>query len=353
MRYFALCFLTSILLAFTTSVLTVSDDEELIDNILEDSRPVPPPEGDASGKGIGQEKKQEEEEKEEEKEEEIDQEQKIVDDIEFRKIYSYKKRKKIKEPPLEVCNKLFPAIQRSDLFEVKSLIKQGCSPNYYNDKYGTAIVYVINTFNNDILNYLIESGANVNLKFNQEKTLLHFAAEAGNYEAFESLFAMKASLSAKDKNGKTPIDCITKHHSFFAEAMIGPIQDINIALVFFAKYNWLYGIRYTLFHDAYIDYTDKNGKKALMYAVQNKSYNAIKVLLLSGSSLEIKTLDNMSVYEMTKDPEIINLLKTAEVRSRTPNISSFDMPEKKVIHSGVMDITKNSVQDLRRKIQKK
>jgi hypothetical protein len=88
---------------------------------------------------------------------------------------------------------------------VKKLIDTGTSVNHpYAGKFPLhyAMHYKVPI---QLVHYLMQAGAVVNVKDNNECTPLHWAAFLNNYEAVKILLAAGADKNAQDKEGKTPV----------------------------------------------------------------------------------------------------------------------------------------------------
>ena len=83
------------------------------------------------------------------------------------------------------------------------LIDKGADVKKYVDK---LLWVAINGDNTEIIQYLVENGANVNAKDNKGKTLLMYAIfNRANIKIVECLVENGANVNAKDNNGNTPL----------------------------------------------------------------------------------------------------------------------------------------------------
>jgi ankyrin repeat protein len=105
--------------------------------------------------------------------------------------------------------KLLNAAESGDLETVKSLIKQGTSINNLSTQFGsTPLIGAIYFDQTNIVEYLAEVGADVNLADNNSKTPLMWATGRGDegIPMVNCLISHGANLDTKDKNSLTVFD---------------------------------------------------------------------------------------------------------------------------------------------------
>lgn len=76
----------------------------------------------------------------------------------------------------------------------------------YRDAYGwTALMYALKGGHDDIIKLLVDAGANVRLKNNDEESALHIAAKYGRTASTELLLEAGADITTYDATGRTPL----------------------------------------------------------------------------------------------------------------------------------------------------
>jgi ankyrin repeat protein len=113
----------------------------------------------------------------------------------------------LKSPSKDV--KLLSAAESGDLETVKLLIKQGASINTLSTQFGsTPLIGAIYFNQTNIVQYLTEVGADVNLADNNSKTPLMWATARGDEAILvvNCLISHGANLDAKDKDGNSVFD---------------------------------------------------------------------------------------------------------------------------------------------------
>jgi len=88
------------------------------------------------------------------------------------------------------------AARRNNLNMVKYLVEHEADVNMIDDNEATPLRYSVCKSNSDILKYLVEAGANVNVADNCKLTPLHLAAMCGNYESVKYLIKHGADIHA-------------------------------------------------------------------------------------------------------------------------------------------------------------
>ena len=75
--------------------------------------------------------------------------------------------------------------------------------------YGTALINEVRSGNLEIVQYLVENGANINAKNDSGSTALMIASYEGKFEVVEYLIEKGANVNAKNNDGLTALDCAT------------------------------------------------------------------------------------------------------------------------------------------------
>jgi len=117
------------------------------------------------------------------------------------------------------------AILAGDIKQVRSYLESGTDPNQpIPGDPSYPLHYAAHSFAN-IIQLLIDHGANVNVKDQNGKTPLHIAAVVPYMEGMQVLIEHGANVNAVDDNGKTPLDYAlegTPASSFFAGLGVSP-----------------------------------------------------------------------------------------------------------------------------------
>ena len=158
---------------------------------------------------------------------------------------------------------LLYAAGRGDLPVVRELIAKGVSVNAVNHVGGTALMSACASYRSEMVGFLLQAGAEVNMKTNDGKTALHVAVGSS------------PSLPEKQR------DCV----------------------------------RLLLKHGAQVDALDKSGGTALMDAAWFGCLPSVLELLTAGASLKIKDAQGRTAKDLAslkKRDGIINAISKHE-----------------------------------------
>ena len=141
------------------------------------------------------------------------------------------KTKTVQKTPAQA---LFDAVEDKDLKKVKQLISQGLSPDAKNEN-GESIIPAMMRVDGyipdrvEIVNYLIEQGADINHVSGLDLTLLHICALAEMFSTVELLIDKKIDTKAKNSFGETALFYTKsiKMIKLLISKNAGTMQDVN------------------------------------------------------------------------------------------------------------------------------
>lgn len=106
----------------------------------------------------------------------------------------------VKSPPsLEL--RLFHAVEKGNLDEVKSILAQGVSINAKDSLGNSSLIKAVDDEEVEMAKYLIQKGANVNLRNTMGETALYRAVYRGNLELVKLLVHAGAETKVKTVGG--------------------------------------------------------------------------------------------------------------------------------------------------------
>ncbi|MCW7474383.1 hypothetical protein CH354_05720 [Leptospira levettii] len=111
----------------------------------------------------------------------------------------------IKNPPsLEL--RLFHAVEKGNLEEVKSLLAQGVSINAKDSLGNSSLIKAVDEEEMELAKFLIQKGANVNLRNTMGETALYRAVFRGNLDLVKLLVKAGAETKAKTVGGVSIVE---------------------------------------------------------------------------------------------------------------------------------------------------
>jgi ankyrin repeat protein len=145
-------------------------------------------------------------------------------------------------------------------------------------------------YQNERLEELIATGADVNVRSENGKTPLHVAAEHGGYGGLRVLIKHKADLNARDKSGKTAIQ-LGQGYADAVEILLEAGADApDILIAAFAGRDDL--VRSFLEKDkSLISVRSEHGETPLHYAAQRGHLKAAEALVAAGSDVNARDND--------------------------------------------------------------
>lgn len=111
-----------------------------------------------------------------------------------------------KRDGLELNKRLLATVQDGDFSKVKAVLNRCANINAQNDKDGCVPLHYASTMGDlEVVKYMVEKGADFNMKDNFEQTPLHLAAMYGKLEVVKYLKERGAILNVVDTFGATPL----------------------------------------------------------------------------------------------------------------------------------------------------
>jgi len=196
-------------------------------------------------------------------------------------------------------NQLADAVIEKDTVKVNQLLKGGVDINTQHNTTGTTVLMIASSYYyyDDMVDFLIQKGADVNLKDKDGKTSLLWAA-SNSLENAKVLLANAAKVDESANDGMTP----------FIQATLGvssgkvPIEMCDLLLKNGANVN--------------AELTGRNaaGWTALHYAVVNGDVDLVKYLIKNGANVNKFTSEGSSPLYLAKidgREAIVKLLRNA------------------------------------------
>ncbi len=229
------------------------------------------------------------------------------------------------------------------LEDVKKELKNGANVNAASDEDTTALMHAaIFNQNPEVIETLIDKGANVNAKNKDGSTALTKAAFNPNPEVIKTLIDEGADINAKNKDGYTALMQVAlfNQNPELIKILINAGADVNAK----NKYGYTALIQAALFNQnpevikilinagTDVNAKSKSGSTALMFAASSqKNPDAVKALLKAGADANVIDNDGniAAVFAaLNKNPEIHSLILQAmdiEGYCKLTKNNSFDI----------------------------
>ncbi|MEJ7847412.1 MAG: ankyrin repeat domain-containing protein [Pyrinomonadaceae bacterium] len=173
---------------------------------------------------------------------------------------------------------------------IEIMLRVGMVGDFTITSYEIPLFKAISQEDNETVKQLIISGFDVNKKDNDHRTALHVAVEHGNMEIVRFLLENGANVNIKTKEKLTPIWMIDDEETGteIFQLLIEKGADVNV----------------------------QNDQKEtlLMLASENESVEAVKFLLQAGANLNLKDDDGETALQKAGSEEIRRLLINAGAR---------------------------------------
>lgn len=173
----------------------------------------------------------------------------------------------------------------------------------------TLLAYTINNSNEDMANYLIKNGANVNSKSMNKITALMLASYKGYSKIVKRLIEFGADLEMTDNNGMTAIwyaflgkrDKETIDYLLNAGAKVYTMCNSSMNMLMYAsKYGLEDTVKELMNRGFAVNYTNKERKTALLYALENDHDSIVHILIKNNANISVVKNSISSILKMSK-----------------------------------------------------
>jgi len=197
---------------------------------------------------------------------------------------------------------------RNDI--INALLEMGADIDGQDQREHTALIWAVCVAHKKTVKLLLDLGANVNIKDEYDRTCLMYAASTGNVsvETMKRMIAMGADINAKDDSGRTSLIHAAKEGQIEAvKLLLNRSADINVEDTYgntaleYAEEEGNEDIAVLLFRKAVeninrtiavgedINEKDNYGRTSLMYAAKAGQIETVKLLL--DNDADINALD--------------------------------------------------------------
>lgn len=198
-----------------------------------------------------------------------------------------------REAPIDATNKfghspLMVAAEKGYVDMMDALVDGGADVNFQNDAGKTALMMAAYGGQRGSVDQLLRSGASFDLRDRGGSTALHWAADSGNTDLIEWMIDRGADVAAVDLNKWTPL---------LRVAAVGGNREVAGLLVR---------------RGADVNWRDKDGKTAMMMAVINGHQGLVELLTEHDADITIKNEYGKTAYEMALAMDKVRIIKALE-----------------------------------------
>ncbi|XP_041100525.1 protein phosphatase 1 regulatory subunit 16A [Polyodon spathula] len=193
---------------------------------------------------------------------------------------------------------LLEAAARNDLEEVREFLKNGVSPDLYNEDGLTALHQCCIDDFEEVVRALLDAGANVNACDSELWTPLHAAATCGHMGLVEMLIKHGANMLAVNADGNMPYDLcedeVTLDYIETAMANQGITQERIDECRSSKERQMVADIRALIQAGCDLNAQDENGTSLLHIAAANGYQSTVELLLEHKARVEVQDSDGWS-----------------------------------------------------------
>jgi len=196
---------------------------------------------------------------------------------------------------IEPTSPLVQAVYSDDLEDVKARVMMRAKVNVRDKAYDgiTPLHAAVDNANIEIIQFLLDSGAKVNIRDSLKRTPLMMMDGDATPEIFDLLIRYGAKLQLLDKEKNTVL-----HH------IVGNSDNPDL-------------VRLLINHGIDVNAVNKSRETALMIAAENGSAESVKVLLESGADVTKLNAENRTAWDLADDSDIKQLLESYGAVAKT------------------------------------
>ncbi|KAJ4269840.1 hypothetical protein NW762_001509 [Fusarium torreyae] len=176
---------------------------------------------------------------------------------------------------------------------IELLLDRGANIGALNSRGWTPLFFAVGSMVTDIMNLLIERGTLVNVKDYRGRSPLIHASKLGWSEGVKLLLDHGAEIEMDDSYGWTPLfHAVEQKRNDVVKLLLERDAVVNVKdcrgrspLAHASMLDWTEAVKLLLDHGAEIDTADNEGFTPLFYAYNSNSQDVVKLLLDRGSTL--------------------------------------------------------------------
>ena len=170
---------------------------------------------------------------------------------------------------------------------VQFLLDLGVNINYTNTKGKTALMLASKAGHEEIVQTLVSAEANVNLQDSKGQTALVLASEAGHEEIVQTLVSAGANINLQDSKGQTALMLASEaRHEEIVQTLVSAGANVNLQ--------------------------DSKGQTALMLASEAGHEKVVQTLVSAGANVNLQDSKGQTALILARNVEILRCLLLAK-----------------------------------------
>lgn len=217
---------------------------------------------------------------------------------------------KINEHGFNELTAIHRAVMSSNIENIKFLVKKGADINDV-DYQNKTVLHLANYDNIELVMYLADNVKDINARDELKRTCLHYAAyNSNNINVINYLIEKGANITLTDKDGRTPLiyaimESENDNKIDIVRFLIKNGSDVNSAdVINNSPLHYCVGgtnpkiLKLLLDNGAKIDSLNIEGQTAFHTALRANDINTAKILIKNGAKVNIKDVHNVSSFDL-------------------------------------------------------
>jgi ankyrin repeat protein len=216
------------------------------------------------------------------------------------------------------------AAQKGNVDAVRSLLESDVDPDAAHQGL-TALHIAVGQGQTEMVELLLEKGANVDARQQAQATPLHIAASTGNEAIVRLLLAREPEVNAQDHKGRTPLMAAASNgHTEIVHQLLDAGADANLAdeagataliqAILFADTELVAAL---LARGADVNAADKKKYVPLHYAAEKCDRAMVELLVANGADVLAKTVEGGTAFQLAAVKECTELVPYMQELERT------------------------------------
>ncbi|MFP3033743.1 MAG: ankyrin repeat domain-containing protein [Wolbachia sp.] len=237
----------------------------------------------------------------------------------------------LRERYIRLGQELISAAINGSVERVENLVDQGANVNIENEDGLMPLFLAVREGKFNVVKHLIDSKkADVKVSDNYGNTLLHWAAFNGRLKIVEYLIEKGADVNVKERNGFAPLHLAVQGGNNILFTLSAPNKHLKI-------------VEYLIGKDADLEAIDNDERTPLHLAVEGSNFNTTRLLIEKGANVNAKEKNHwVPLYLAVKDGNlnIVELLVNSENIDIEARSEVGDTPLHIAAREGNFDIAK-------------